>query len=133
MAAKQAMATTNHSPLTIVHRKTRNRHNAELKMRKTFLLVLLLVGALKHGAANDAAVQARNDAADKPNVIYIMADALGYGDLGCYAQKLIQPPNLDRMAREGMRFTQMYAAIILRLSSGFRSMKAGGSTTPTTF
>ena len=102
-------------------------------MRKTFLLVLLLVGALKHGAANDAAVQARNDAADKPNVIYILADALGYGDLGCYGQKLIQPPNLDRMAREGMRFTQMYAAIILRLSSGFRSMKAGGSTTPTTF
>ena len=38
-----------------------------------------------------------------------MADDLGYGDLGCYGQKLIQTPNLDRMAREGLRFTQMYA------------------------
>jgi arylsulfatase A-like enzyme len=45
----------------------------------------------------------------KPNVIYIMADDLGYGDLGVYGQKLIQTPNLDRMAKEGLRFTQMYA------------------------
>jgi uncharacterized sulfatase len=46
---------------------------------------------------------------NKPNVIYIMADDLGYGDLGSYGQKLIQTPNLDRLAREGLRFTQMYA------------------------
>lgn len=45
----------------------------------------------------------------KPNVIHIMADDLGYGDLGVYGQKLIQTPNLDRMAKEGLRFTQMYA------------------------
>lgn len=45
----------------------------------------------------------------KPNVIYIMADDLGYGDLGVYGQKVIQTPNIDRMAREGLRFTQMYA------------------------
>ena len=44
-----------------------------------------------------------------PNVIFILADDLGYGDLGSYGQKLIQTPNLDRMAKEGMRFTQMYA------------------------
>ncbi len=43
------------------------------------------------------------------NVIYILADDLGYGDLGCYGQQLIQTPHLDRMAREGMRFTQHYA------------------------
>ena len=48
-------------------------------------------------------------AADKPNLIWIMADDLGYGELGCYGQKLIQTPHLDRMAREGMRFTQFYA------------------------
>jgi arylsulfatase A-like enzyme len=48
-------------------------------------------------------------AQNKPNVIYIMADDLGYGDLGVYGQKIIQTPNLDRKAREGMRFTQMYA------------------------
>jgi arylsulfatase A-like enzyme len=47
--------------------------------------------------------------ADKPNIIFILADDLGYGDLGCYGQAKIQTPNLDRMAREGMRFTQFYA------------------------
>ncbi len=46
---------------------------------------------------------------EKPNVIYILADDLGYGDLGCYGQEIIQTPNIDRMAREGMRFTQHYS------------------------
>lgn len=44
-----------------------------------------------------------------PNVVFIIADDLGYGDLGCYGQKEIQTPNLDRMAAEGTRFTQAYA------------------------
>lgn len=48
-------------------------------------------------------------AAEKPNIIFVMADDLGYGDLGCYGQKLIETPNLDRMAREGMRFRSFYA------------------------
>lgn len=46
---------------------------------------------------------------DKPNIIYILADDLGYGDLGSYGQPDIQTPNLDRMAEEGMRFTQHYS------------------------
>lgn len=49
------------------------------------------------------------DAADKPNIIWIMADDLGYGDLGCFGQKVIQTPNIDRMAKEGMKFTHFYA------------------------
>ena len=47
--------------------------------------------------------------AEKPNIIFVMVDDLGYGDLGCYGQKQIKTPNLDRMASEGMRFTQFYA------------------------
>ena len=45
----------------------------------------------------------------KTNIIYILADDLGYGDLGCYGQKEIQTPNIDRMASEGMLFTDHYA------------------------
>ncbi|MBZ4187793.1 arylsulfatase [Niabella beijingensis] len=48
-------------------------------------------------------------AQQRPNVIYIYADDLGYGELGCYGQKKIKTPNLDRMAAEGMRFTQHYS------------------------
>jgi arylsulfatase A-like enzyme len=48
-------------------------------------------------------------AAARPNIIFILADDLGYGEIGCFGQKLIQTPNLDRMAREGMKFTQFYA------------------------
>ena len=47
--------------------------------------------------------------AERPNLIWIMADDLGYGDLGCYGQKVIRTPHLDQMARDGMRFTQFYA------------------------
>ena len=45
----------------------------------------------------------------RPSIIFILADDLGYGDLGCYGQKQIQTPNFDRMAAEGMRFTDHYA------------------------
>ncbi|MBL9212918.1 MAG: arylsulfatase [Opitutaceae bacterium] len=47
--------------------------------------------------------------ATRPNIIFILADDLGYGELGSYGQKLIETPHLDRMAAEGMRFTQFYA------------------------
>lgn len=43
------------------------------------------------------------------NVVYILADDLGYGDVGCYGQQIIKTPNIDRMAKEGMLFTQHYA------------------------
>ena len=48
-------------------------------------------------------------AQQKPNIIIMMSDDLGYGDLGCYGQKLIPTPNLDRMAVEGCRFTDFYS------------------------
>jgi arylsulfatase A-like enzyme len=45
----------------------------------------------------------------RPNIIFIMADDLGYGDTGCYGQTLIRTPNIDQLATEGLRFTQAYA------------------------
>ena len=65
---------------------------------------LLLFGC---GLLASAAVQAQE--ANKPNIIYIMCDDLGYADVGCYGQQYIATPNLDRMAAEGMQFTQAYA------------------------
>ncbi len=48
-------------------------------------------------------------AESKPNVVYIMCDDMGYGDLGCYGQKYISTPNIDSLASNGILFTQAYA------------------------
>src|SRR5688572_12420924 len=45
----------------------------------------------------------------RPNIVFILADDLGYGELGSYGQRRIRTPRLDRMASEGMRFTQFYS------------------------
>ena len=42
---------------------------------------------------------------DRPNIIYIMCDDMGWGDLGCYGQQYIETPNIDRLTAQGMRFT----------------------------
>jgi arylsulfatase A-like enzyme len=49
-------------------------------------------------------------AADKPNIVVIYADDAGYGDFGCYGAKAVQTPNIDRLAREGLRFTDAHSA-----------------------
>lgn len=59
------------------------------------------------GAA--ASVFPLRGAARKPNIIWMMADDMGYGDLGCYGQKSIKTPNIDRLATQGTRFTDAYA------------------------
>src|SRR5437016_3943076 len=59
--------------------------------------LLFLLPILLHGAK-------------PPNFVIILADDLGYGDLGCYGHPSIKTPNLDRMAAEGMRFTDFYVA-----------------------
>ncbi len=56
-----------------------------------------------------SALNNASPANQKPNIIYILSDDLGYGDIGCFGQKTIKTPNLDKMASEGIRFTQHYA------------------------
>lgn len=66
----------------------------------------LMVGML-------AAVFALGTGAEPPNIVFIMADDLGYGQIGPYGQEQIETPHLDRMAAEGMRFTQAYSGAAL--------------------
>jgi arylsulfatase A-like enzyme len=63
-----------------------------------------MLGALLLSSRTVAAERPR-----RPNIVFILADDLGYGHLGCYGQKKIQTPNIDRIAKEGVRFTQCYA------------------------
>ena len=55
--------------------------------------------------------------AERPNIIYLMFDDLGYGDLGCYGQDQIETPNIDALAERGIRFTDMYTACPLSAPS----------------
>jgi uncharacterized sulfatase len=71
-------------------------------MRRPFIFILPIVHSI---IANTSALADAN----KPNIIFILADDLGYGDVGCYGQKRIETPNIDRMAADGLRFTQAYA------------------------
>ena len=66
-------------------------------------LALLLLGTTACGAPPTTDGDAR------PNIVFILADDLGYGDLGCFGQKTLTTPHLDRMAAEGIRFTQHYS------------------------
>ena len=73
----------------------KNKYNASF-----ILIIVLICSNLFSNSQNTS---------DKPNIIFIMADDLGYGDLGCYGQQKIQTPNIDKLASKGIRFTQAYA------------------------
>jgi len=72
-------------------------------------------GALAAGCTPRAMTRSDTSAAPpqasarKPNIIFILADDLGYGDLGCYGQKKVRTPHIDALAADGMRFTQVYS------------------------
>lgn len=78
------------------------------------LCFLLLIGIIAFILSSHGCTEKQNPKVDsirgqKPNIIYILADDLGYGDIGSYGQTKIKTPNLDRMAAEGMRFTHHYS------------------------
>lgn len=76
--------------------------------RSLLVLAVLSVFSWTTGATDrNTGVSGRSSR--KPNVVFILADDLGYGDLGCYGQTKIRTPHLDRLAAEGIRFTQCYA------------------------
>ena len=71
-------------------------------MAARLILVLLCLLPTLHCTGGETAKQ-------PPNIIYILADDLGYGELGSYGQTQIETPNIDALAANGMRFTQHYA------------------------
>lgn len=79
-----------------------NRKNMN---RRTFTLIIAGSAAI----CWPAQVATGAESPPRPNIVFILADDLGYGDLGCYGQKKIQTPRLDQMAREGIRFTSHYS------------------------
>ena len=73
---------------------------------------LLLTGLVAGTAFSPQLTTASNKKTDKnkrPNVVFIIADDLGYGDLSCYGQEKFKTPNIDKLAQEGLRFTQCYS------------------------
>ena len=90
-----------------------NKTDRTLGMRTAGAVTSLILALTVHGLSQTLPAEktepARAPAPRRPNIIFILADDLGYGDLGCYGQEKIKTPNLDRLAAEGMRFTDFYA------------------------
>jgi arylsulfatase A-like enzyme len=74
-------------------------------MRRILGPCVAAIAAILPGAATSAIAEGKSP---QPSVIFILADDLGYGELGCFGQTKIRTPNIDRMAAEGMRFTNFY-------------------------
>ena len=83
--------------------KSSRESSKRINMRRQLLLFVFSFMATAQVWAADAS------SSQRPNIIFLMADDMGWGDAGCYGQKQIQTPNIDRLALEGTRFTDVYA------------------------
>jgi len=88
-------------PGTSLDARASGTRNSPLISLSAILAISLL--ALVHRESSAAQTQAR------PNIIFVLVDDMGYADLGCYGAKVIRTPNIDRLAREGLKFTDFYA------------------------
>jgi arylsulfatase A-like enzyme len=91
------------------NRKTNQQIRNKILMLRRDLSKLLIIAFCVASMFSDAAAQANTRASDRPNVVLILMDDLGYGDIGSYGVKDARTPNLDRLAREGVRLTDAYA------------------------
>ena len=79
-------------------------------MRQFNLIKFTAIGLFLVAGCFVQLISAQKTSTKKPNIIFILADDLGYGDLGSYGQRLVKTPNLDQLAKEGTRFPQVYAS-----------------------
>ena len=113
-----------------------------MKAKTIFLAAIAFaISASAFGQTAASSAQSTNlpPAPRRPNIIFILADDLGYGDLSCYGQTKFATPNLDKLAREGMRFTSFYAgsavcspsraAMMLGKHTGHLNIRGNGANT----
>src|SRR5215470_2421985 len=81
-----------------------NRMESLNRLIRTLVFLVMLVSC-----PGVSPFQVAGEEKTRPNLVFILADDLGYGDVGCYGQRIVKTPNIDRLAAEGMRFTQFYA------------------------
>src|SRR3989304_2831978 len=98
------------------------RPAATTRLRITTVAAILLGAVAAIGAARTVVAEG-----PPPNIVLIVADDLGYGDLGCYGQQLIETPRLDRLAAEGLRVTQFYAGAAVCLPPGHPTVRGNAA------
>jgi len=79
------------------------------KMKKNPLLPVLVIVAAAMLSSCRGEGKKGSTVKEKPNIVFIMADDLGYGELGCYGQEKIETPHIDKLAERGMKFTNFYS------------------------
>ena len=84
---------------------------SSMKSFTKYILLLFISGSMLISCAGKSDKKENSDeiSTENPNIIFILVDDLGYGDIGCFGQQKIQTPSIDRLAGEGIRFTESYA------------------------